>query len=266
MIVKTSPGALREARVQLHHAAQIAAAAGNTLLPHLDDHSHRNLRWMRRVGCFVGPEIEGLRAGIRVGDLAWVVVKEDSVFDSRIARGYTRDQGLSWLSHTWEQAGGAQVDFQVPGYDIPDHEIGLEGSFGGAKLVDADLYALSAWYVEALSQLGAIAERYRGSEVRLWPHHLDVATLIPVAGAGEDARSVGISFTPGDTAISQPYFSVSPWPYPDPVDLPEIPDGYWHTDGFTAAVLRGDQGADDPERVRAFLAVAVDASVAVVQG
>jgi len=261
MIDKTSPAAMREARVQLHHAAQIAAAAGHTLLPHLDDHSNRNLRWMRRVGCFVGPEIDGLRSGIRVGDLAWVVVKDQSVFDSRVARGYTREQGLSWLAYTWEQAGGARVAFEGPGYDIPDHAIGLDGSFGGSELTDPSLYALSAWYVEAVSQLSAIAEQFGGSEVRLWPHHLDVATVIPVSGSGEDAHSVGVSFTPGDAAISNPYYSVSPWPYPNPIDLPEISDGYWHTDGFTAAILRGEHEAPDPDRTRSFLRAAVQTCI-----
>jgi hypothetical protein len=37
---------------------------------------------------------------------------------------------------------------------------------------------------------------------------------------------------------AEPYFYVSPWPYPPPAKLPPLPEpGRWHTTGFTAAVL-----------------------------
>ncbi len=59
-----------------------------------------------------------------------------------------------------------------------------------------------------------------------------------------------VGFSPGDAAISEPYFYVSPWPIPEGAVLPELEAGArWHTDGFTAAVLTGTDivGAGDAD-------------------
>ncbi len=44
--------------------------------------------------------------------------------------------------------------------------------------------------------------------------------------------------SPGDESYGEPYFYVSPWPYPQQGVLPGLKgNGFWHTAGFTAAVL-----------------------------
>jgi hypothetical protein len=57
---------------------------------------------------------------------------------------------------------------------------------------------------------------------------------------------------------------VSPWPCPDAGDLPRLAGGgSWHTEGFTAAVLRGSElvsaggGEAQLERAREFLSSTV---------
>lgn len=265
MISSVDPSAHREARLQVHHAAQVAAAAGNTLLPHHDDHRNRNLGWSPAAASFLGRPVGALQAGIRVGDLAWVIVSDEEIVASFGARGYTQAQGLAWLRHAWSRAGGVDTDFDTPGYDIPEHPVADDGHYGGQTLHDSALQALAASYAAAVAQLEALRRRHDGSEVRLWPHHLDVATLITVSGEGEDGRSVGISFTPGDGHIDQPYYSVSPWPYPRADALPDLDAGGWHTDGFTAAVLRSDQGADRADVVSAFLQDAVEKCLSLVR-
>ena len=44
--------------------------------------------------------------------------------------------------------------------------------------------------------------------------------------------------SPGDGSYPEPYWYVSPWPASEQGDLPELKGGgFWHTTGFTAAVL-----------------------------
>ena len=94
----------------------------------------------------------------------------------------------------------------------------------------------------------------------MWPHHFDLATLISLQGE----TTVGVGFSPGDGSYPEPYWYVSPWPYPE--NTPEWPlesGGRWHTQGFTAAVLTGSdalQSADQEEAAEAFLRSAIAGS------
>ena len=47
--------------------------------------------------------------------------------------------------------------------------------------------------------------------------------------------------SPGDGSYPQPYFYVSPWPYPEGSALPALASGKWHTEVWVGAVLTGDE-------------------------
>src|SRR5687768_17748592 len=57
---------LTDSRLQLHHAAQFAAAAGISFLPHLPDDSHLNLEWVPALGGLFSRVIPA-RTAFRVG-------------------------------------------------------------------------------------------------------------------------------------------------------------------------------------------------------
>ena len=76
---------------------------------------------------------------------------------------------------------------------------------------------LARWFdassetLEALRALLAASSRPPGA-LRCWPHHFDLAMLVPLdAGGGEAARSVGIGVSPGDAHLPEPYAYVGPW-------------------------------------------------------
>jgi hypothetical protein len=135
---------------------------------------------------------------------------------------------------------------------------------------DEELLELDAWFANAAAILGvAQSTLTEATPVRCWPHHFDIATLLilePYLGA-EEGRSVGVGLSPGDEGYSSPYFYVTPHPYPDPVDLPDLPSGaHWHREGWVGAVLTADAvisagGAAAQEAAcRSFIETAVDAS------
>src|SRR5207245_7335838 len=101
----------------------------------------------------------------------------------------------------------------------------------------------------------------------------DLAALVRLTDrTDEDAPGVGVGFSPGESAIDQPYFYVSPWPYPPHNELPAAPAGSrWHMEGWVGLYLTAGELAASPDpadqerRARAFLAEALAASTALVQ-
>lgn len=110
-----------------------------------------------------------------------------------------------------------------------------------------------ALFWTALSEIDSVFRRFRGrlreetGPVQLWPHHFDLAMLWfsgnLIAGAdpadAENAdEQMNFGFVPGDESIPEPYFYITAYPSPDGLTKISLHDGaYWHTDGFTGAIL-----------------------------
>lgn len=259
-----APGALTEARLQAHWAAQPVSAVGAARLPAAPDFSHTNLGWDDGRGVLAGRRIEGGRAAaLRVSTLTL------EVGDARYPlHGHTFDEAMAWLA---EHTGGERLS--RPEHDLPAHAVGEGGRFAVEEL-SAALGELAAWFSNASGVLDAFAAATEGaSAVRCWPHHFDLATLVTVGrGEGEDAKSVGVGLSPGDGSYDQPYFYATPWPYPadpDASGLPALPaGGRWHTQGWFGAVLPGEGlvGADDQQRrLEQFIAGATSACRAMLE-
>lgn len=225
-------------RDSVHWAAQLASAAGTTLLPRRDDFGHTTLGWSTELEALVGHALpSGKAVALRPKDLALIVTGADVRLS---LEGLTLDDGVAWLSDQLE------ADLELPEHDLPERP----ERFGPG------VPELGEWFATAHAEVSRIAD---GREVRCWPHHFDLATrlvLDPQKGA-EEARSIGVGMTPGDGSYPRPYWYVTPWPYPDADALPDLPgDGAWHTEGWVGAVLVDDR---ETEAVRAFLAAAIDA-------
>lgn len=260
-----APEKLRDARLQLHHAVQIVASAGTTLLAPEPDDSHPNLGFDVGLGALVGRALPGEagRVGLRLADLTLLRVDDRGVpVDELGLEGSTLEDAYAWLAAALERCGA-----KLPGqgvvrsaYEIPVHAVRAGAAFSREP---ADAFAeLSRWFANGFAVLEALAARTpSASEVRCWPHHFDVGSLVVVATDAEGAlaSSVGLGLSPGDDSHDQPYWYVSPWPYPDSGALPPLDrGGSWHTEGFTSAVLTASELLEGPgegqgDRLNAFL-------------
>src|SRR5438105_4530149 len=99
------PGELREARLALHYAAQVAAAAGHTLLARRPDDSQASLTFSARLGALLGeplPTVNGgrpLRAGLRLGELSLLVADAGGEVLAEVALAErTLDEATRWLA------------------------------------------------------------------------------------------------------------------------------------------------------------------------
>jgi len=259
---------LAPARVALHHAAQLAAAVGHTLLPKRDDVSQSSLHVEPALGALVGEPF-----GERAPRTASLLIREFAL-EVELARfplaGRTLGGGLDWLARTAaEEISAAGRDaIELPGFDLPPHDVERGGVFEQPD--ERQLDELARWFSFAQLELDHLSAAHPGaSPVRSWPHHFDTALLLPVEGAGEGGaeRSIGVGLSPGDETYAQPYWYVNPWPPPAVERLPAIEGrGAWHAVDWVGAVLTaedliaaGDVGAQ-VAALRAFLDEAIPAA------
>ncbi len=276
-----APGDLVEPRLLAHHAVQWASRAARAALDPSPDDSHSNLGWDNSLDALVSHEIPAdggaVRFGLRPADLTLICVRADGEIEALPLDGATNAAAAIWVARTLTALGldpsGLTDDLPYP---LPPHPVSDGGTYAAAAHADG-LGEISIWFDLANTVLGGVAGAYNGLEpgpsaVRCWPHHFDLATLIRLdAEGGEAARSVGVGMTPGDGEYAQPYFYVTPWPYPDAAVLPPLEEpAFWHTQGWVGAVIKGADivrisGAARPEElVSARLSEAVDHCLSVL--
>lgn len=268
-----APDRLVDARLQLHHAAQIVASVGQTFLEPRPDDGHPNLGWLPLPTALAGhpvPEEPGFQAALEPASPRLLLLGPDGeIADGFAFAGETLASASAWLAATIADRFGRAPSSGLtsPGYELPAHDVAKGAPFTAEPDACAEL---ARWFDAADAVLADRAARTAGaSEVRCWPHHFDLATLVTVeTGAdGSATKTVGIGLSPGDGSYAEPYWYVAPWPYPDASrPLPGLAAGHWHREGFTAAILTGGEfvaagpAAQQPERLGAFLDSALAAS------
>ncbi len=267
------PTGLIDARKELHHALQVVAAAARSYAPERPDDAHSNLGWHAACDALVTRplgEDDAPRVALRFDRRALAVVDADGTCAELTLAGRVRTELAGWVRTQLavRDLDPAAYRHERP-YEMPHHPV-----MDGARWLEPNDVAagtpeeLGRWFALAAPALEEVAAREPGaSPVRCWPHHFDLATLITLDEGEdpEDARSVGVGLSPGDETLEQPYLYVTPWPKPaSDVALPALPAGHWHTEGFTAAVLTGEEllaeSAEPPAALRAFLDAAVPAA------
>ena len=271
-----APDCLVDARLQLHHAAQVVASAGVTFLEAESDDSHPNFGWVDSCAALVGRVLPGanVQVALRPADLSLLVLDASGrPSDELTLDGATLEDAYDWLEAVTTSAGARLPagGMTRASYEIPDHATGRGAAF---SLAPQRAFAeLACWFANGHHALVELAKRLpNASEVRCWPHHFDLGALAVVAtdSEGNLAKSVGFGLSPGDEGLAEPYWYVSPWPYPEPSALPALPcGGIWYTEGHISAILTGSQLLANPseiqaERLHEFLECASDASLRVL--
>jgi hypothetical protein len=271
-----APRDLVAARLELHHAAQLATAPAVTWLRAAPDDSHPNLGWNDALGELVGrlaptPVPRAVALTLAPPRLRILAARGEGVAELRLA-GTTRDEAWRWLESTLRELGSVPppAGLRRADYDLPAHPVAAGAPFGAA---DANAYAeLARWFGNANALLREVAGRHAtASAPRCWPHHFDLATRIDVErdASGAASRSIGVGLSPGDESYPEPYWYVGPWPAPPASQLPRLASGHWHSEGFVAAVLPGSAivaaggAAGQAALVRRFVDEAVAASFAL---
>lgn len=238
-------GAIADARLVLHHAAQLAAAPGRSLLEVRPDDSQTALAWSVDLQALVGETVPGRtpwRAALRPGDLTLLVVTSDlEGAEAFLLAGRSLDEAFGWLGEQASERGADASRLSREGpYDMPGHPVADGAAMPSPPSPD---HAELARHFANSDRLfhGLVARHEGASPVLCWPHHFDIGASIRLdLAAGDDSPVIGIGMSPGDDGLAEPYYYVNAWPRPGelPDPLPVLPDGArWNTGGWLGALL-----------------------------
>lgn len=262
------------ARLQLHYAIQFIAATGIALADPQPDYSHAALHWNPDQQVFQGVLIHGdrpFRIALDPVSLTSLILDAHGSPIAQIPLDQTTmAEGLNWLKSELRQLGvdADRIKFlDYPPNDFPDHPLAHGAVFDASY--EADRQTLVQYYANTHTLLYEIMTQREGaSPVQIWSHHFDMATLIALPGTRNgEPMSIGVGMSPGDGSYDEPYWYVSPYPYPDATNFPPLEgNGTWHTNHWVGAVLKTSQLTGTgitPQtnlQVKTFLNSAIDSS------
>ena len=148
---------------------------------------------------------------------------------------------------------------------MPHNVVALGARYSIEELTDP-LNAIAVWFSNGNAMLNAIRDglvkrRLKAPEVRCWPHHFDMDSLIQLGGD----RAVGSGFCPGDEFCDEPYFYISIYPEPYIPALPLLPPvGHWHSYKFIAALAPAHKivaSLDQPRDIAGFFDISINAAL-----
>lgn len=266
-------GGLSAGRRQAHQAVQWLARAARAYVPPRPDDSHTNLGWDEKLDGFATHRLkDDVRLALKITDLTLVWLGEGIGRTQTFAlSGRSDPAARKWLGERLNAIGLDESLLDMPSpYKMPDHAIAGGAVYDAVGRGDV-LAELAAWFGNADQALNDVREEMIGkkfapSPVRCWPHHFDLASLIALdPGPDGKARSVNAGLSPGDEHYDEPYFYVSPYPYPGAASLPRPPKlGHWHTRDFTAAIATASQvlaAKDRRVETETFLRDAIEAAI-----
>jgi hypothetical protein len=278
-IANIPPHKLVESKLQLHYAIQFIAATGAALAEPLPDYSHTSLAWHPVLEVFVGSPIQAAKPfQVALDPVSLTLILLDQQSETIAALplpGKTMAAGLSWLQQELSQLGidASKIAFlDYPPDDFPDHPLAHGAAFDASQVLA--LSELTDYYANTDPLFQAIiATTEDATATRIWPHHFDMATLIMLPGMKNGSPlTVGVGLSPGDASYDEPYWYVSPYPYPDIASLPALDGhGFWHTQHWVGAVLPASRLAESvsaeaqQQQVKAFLQAALSTSIALLK-
>jgi hypothetical protein len=251
---------LTDARLQTHHAAQLATAMGISFLPPKSDDSHTNLGWLPQLGALAShlvPAPKPFHLAVRVADLMLLFVDDRfCAVDAFELNGRTIASAAEWIRSGISAHGADAGRFTLDKhYTIPAHPVAAGGAFDATNVAAFDQVA--RWFAGANEILNEVRQQNVGDAVRCWPHHFDIATLLTVAGG-----TIGVGMEPGDSYYDEPYYYVNKHPQPSgPPGIMLAGKGHWHDQEWIGAVLTGSNvnTADQQAQIQSFIKSALDA-------
>ncbi|MEM8887580.1 MAG: hypothetical protein AAGD28_06300 [Bacteroidota bacterium] len=241
---------LKNTRLQLHHAAQIPAIIARSFLGEHHEDVYANLGWAQEIHALVSHPIPGPSGNAFIAlqfQHPGILILEES-FSTHIPL-----QGNNWNSlfnevlETLGERGfdKAKISLEQPyKNDLPEFDT-YEKEFEIDNLKAFE--TMGAYFSNTNALLAEIlADSTEASEIRCWPHHFDIASLLDLG----EGKSIGVGMSPGDNSSALPYFYVNMWPYPDTekVSLPGLSSGKWNTEGWVGTLLNAEAFAGNPEQ------------------
>lgn len=252
---------LRSVKDQFHLGVQNVAAVGRKFLEPLKSDENATLVWIPQYNRLAGKWIDGnirFRSSIGFNDFSVHLVDEQvQSISSFELQGKSHGKIMVWLEEQIALFGldTSQLVLKLP-YDLPEYlaTVGKPFSIGDLSIAQE----LGRYFHNGQLIAEEVRKAFNSSEVRCWPHHFDISTQITVNNTGNPDTSsyVTVGLSPGDEEFAEPYFFVSPWPYPPVEELPKLTHGQWVDEHWVGAILSAPeilQKEDQYKSVRRFM-------------
>lgn len=249
----------------LHQAAQFVAMFSNSYLPAAPDDSQNCLFWKNTLGRLESRRLDDfhIRMALDVKTFELIFERPDSVQRITLDKR-TKKEINDVLLEIFPKA-GLNIDKYKPirQFTIPHHAIDDGMSFNKPAKIFLDEWA--RYLGNSQHTLKNIATRYGSiSEICVWPHHFDMAILVPVDCANNETRSIGMGLAIADAYVAEPYF------YINNLDAANVasaalthPKGnvFWNTKDWLGLVLpasavAGDEAGQQEMGLRSFFMTA----------
>lgn len=234
-----------EALQQQHYAAQLLALTGKHLIPQEADDSNTNARYLAETEMLAGNKLtNGLRLGLKLTSLELQLLDSgDQPQQTLPLAGLTFDEAFETMKKLLQKSGvdTAALVNQLH-FEIPDHALAHSARFAVSNPQYFKENARVRHDIEIVLR-EAVSGFSEAAPVRVWPHHFDTGTFIPLAtnAKGGVTKSIGLGWAIPDTMIDEPYFYLSFWSEDDGKisnDFTPLPAGAWMMPGWNGAVLR----------------------------
>ena len=235
---------LNEALLQQHHAAQFIALAGHYLILQQPDDSNTNMHFIVDEELLVGNSLSGdLYIALHLPTLKLSILNgANTCLKEIILEGNTRNKVFDELKAGLENLG---IDVSALRnelhYELPSHPLDQGDAFSiteSSFFLENSLYRHNAQII-----ISTLAARFEQSApVRIWPHHFDTGTFVPLAynEKGDLAQSIGMGWAMPDSMVSEPYYYLSYWSEETDLNFKELPKpdaGQWILTGWKGGVL-----------------------------
>ena len=261
---------LSQARMQMHHAAQIPAIIARAYLgPHEED-VHANLGWASEIHALISHPIPGPSGGTFIAlqfNQPGILIAEESFSTQISLEGNTWNTLFNQVVDTLAGRGfdKDKISLDQPyKNDLPDFTT-YEKEFDVSNLEAIQI--LGSYFGNTQSLLAdVLSDSPEASEIRCWPHHFDIASLLDLG----EGKSIGVGTSPGDGSSALPYIYVNMWPYPDTesTKLPELSHGKWNTAGWVGTLLNANEfagHADQKDIIESFIRDSIAAARQLLQ-
>lgn len=229
---------------ELHTASQFVGMFGNAFVPKKNDDSHTNLAWVPDEDQIIGRSFQNTKAFLNVQDwtLGLTNEKKGKTHKTEIA-AKTKQDLLSWFHqnlNNFELTPSSYQYFQH--FDLPDYHFQANSQFEHLS-IEVRQALICQMHNACITLNQIVQEQNLNTEIRIWPHHFDMGSLIPLAYDNNQmpTKTIGLGWANPDNEIPEPYFYINFWSkYIDfsSLDLPQLKTaGSWHQQSWIGMIL-----------------------------
>lgn len=236
---------LHQTLIQQHHASQFIAMIGKYLVKQLEDDSNTSMKSKAQGELLVGePFKDGLRVALDLsGFNLFLLGKNNKPLSHVSLKNKTKEQVFNELKKILADDNvdvstlTADLHYAIDENGFTHKDVFTEGMEQDVK--ENIFYRHNAEVI-----LNETAANYPNAEpVRIWPHHFDTGTLIPIAfnKKCEAIRTIGLGWAVPDNMVNEPYFYISYWSAEKVLGFTELPNpefGQWDKNGWQGAILK----------------------------